>query len=379
MAEKINSKRSSAELPIESIFRRRPRRGWLKRDANFLQAFEDRVLLYDAFRDIDGKRILLIGPPPMSLMPEFNRAIFTALPSGKNLSTKFHVSRSTIIIETCEAPRDTNSIKINICNEEFVLPVQPNHSQILTGKNVLFSMNRNNKLAWIEEWARFHVETQKVQGIILFDNESDAYGVADIENILEGIPHLDHFLVMPTPFKFGPVDRGVIMYPYYPRFLQISHMSIVLHRFAAHANGLLNMDIDELFYTPGKENIFDLAKERNSGLLMMKGEWVESVANGETYDHRDYHYVLRDFRRLLCANKWALDPTRNWIKSLEHFPYFHRFKPSPNHVDDQNHGVSFFHFKGINTNWKSSRRKNLKPSPLLHRRDKELTEMLRQK
>ena len=329
MAEKINSKRSSAELPIESIFRRRPRRGWLKRDANFLQAFEDRILLYDVFRDVDGKRILLIGPPPMNLMPEFNRATFTALPSGKTIATKFHVSRSTIIIEACEAPLDTDSIKINICNEEFILPVQPNHSQTFAAKNVLFSMNRNNNLAWIEEWARFHVETQKVQSIILFDNESDAYGVADIENILTGISHLDQFLVMPAPFKFGPVDRGVMLHPYYPRFLQISHMSIALHRFAAHANGLLNMDIDELAYTPGKESVFDLAKERNSGLLMMKGEWVESVANGEIYDHRDYHYVLRDFRRLLCANKWAVDPTRSWVRNSTTSPTFIDSNPPP--------------------------------------------------
>ena len=46
-----------------------------------LSKFETRALIYDAFWHVDGKRVLLVGPPPLNLWPHIRHAHYRALPS----------------------------------------------------------------------------------------------------------------------------------------------------------------------------------------------------------------------------------------------------------------------------------------------------------
>jgi hypothetical protein len=65
----LPSAHSAAFLPEQSPLRRRPRAPARHRPEAFEREFEDRALVYDAFWHVDGRRILLVGPPPLNLRP----------------------------------------------------------------------------------------------------------------------------------------------------------------------------------------------------------------------------------------------------------------------------------------------------------------------
>ena len=57
----------------------------------------------------------------------------------------------------------------------------------------------------------------------------------------------------------------------------------------------------------------------------------------------------------LSPSKWVLDPTRDWVRSLAVQPYLHRIHGAPEGARRHDEAAMFFHFKGINTNWKEKR------------------------
>ena len=147
---------SAAFLAEESSLRRDLRAPQKPRPAAIVERYESRALVYDCFWHVDGQRILLAGPPPMNLRATLDRASYTALPSGTALNFAYHPSLSTMITELSGAPAGTTAVRMSVDEQSFDLPVQPNSSDALAGRHVLFTMNQNNELGWIREWATWH-------------------------------------------------------------------------------------------------------------------------------------------------------------------------------------------------------------------------------
>ncbi len=335
--------------------RRQPRAPGRLRPSDFHDRYEARALFYDCFRHADGQRILLVGPPPMNLMPKFATAKFST-ETGVPLTAGFHRSLSTMITELSGAgAAATSTVAVALGGHEFTLPVEPNSSAALSGKRILFSMNRDNDLAWIREWATFHARLHGTDAVVLFDNGSTRYGVDELIDTLSSVEGLTHIAVPSWPYSFGPIDPAVKIDPYWSRFLQIASMSVVLRRYGADAFGLLDCDIDELAGTHSGRSIYDLAQASRGGLVVFQGRWIEAVPPGAV-SHGDYRMRLADSEAALSGQKkWALDARRRWVRNLDVHPYWHFIARRPLLAKSTPTDALYWHFKGINTGWKDER------------------------
>jgi hypothetical protein len=358
---RLPSASSAAFLPESASLRRQPRAPSRKRPADFLEKFEARALVYDAFWHADGQRVLLIGPPPLNLKAAYRDARFLALPSRQSIRPQYFGSLSVLVTALSSVPTDTDAIEMEFGGEKFVLPVQPNASAALAGARVLFTMSRDNELAWIREWARYHAAIQGADAIVFFDNGSTRYGTDEIAATLRAVAGIRHAAVLSWPYRYGPFDPAVRVSPYYGLFLQVASMGVALRRYAASAYGLLNSDIDELVATPQGTTIYDLAHAARQGLVAMRGQFVEALparpaAESNVLVHRDFLSRLRDPpARLSRPRKWALDPNRPWVRSLAVHPYMHWIEGRPVLGRTTPSGAFYWHFKGISTNWKDRR------------------------
>jgi hypothetical protein len=346
----LDAESSAAQLPAG--VRREPRKPQRRRPQSFLDAFDATGLAYDCFRHADGKRVLLVCPPPVNLVADYALATYTA--SGTTLRPKFHTSLSVMIIELRDVPDGSEAIVVRFGQETCELPIRANRSAALEGARILFGMNRDNDLAWIREWAAFHQRLHGTDTVILYDNGSTAYAVEDVVETLRSVPGLAHVAVPLWPQPFGRTDPAVRLNPYWAHFPQIASMSAVLRRYGAKARGILNADIDELVQAPSGRSIYEVATSLKHGLAVFRGRWIEAVPlAAAAVDHRGYGLTQRDPRGARSRpNKWALDPKRPWVDSLDVHPYWHWIAGRPMFSKVSPVGALYWHFRGINTNWK---------------------------
>ena len=131
-------------------------------------------------------------------------------------------------------------------------------------------------------------------------------------------------------------------------------MSVVLRRYGEAAYGLLDCDIDELAGTRSGQSIYDLAKTSRGGLVVFRGIWIEAADGGQR--HRDFDKRLADPKQALSPQrKWALDPSRSWVRKLSVHPYWHWIEGRALFAKSMPEDALYWHFKGINTNWKQPR------------------------
>lgn len=345
---------SAASLPEGSALRRALREPQRERSAEFLAAFEDRVLVYDCFWHADGDRIVMVGPPPMNLLRAFEAASFRAEPSGKPLILATHASLSQAVFELIGPPPDTTHVRLG--GSEVVLPVMANHAAELAGRRVLFSMNKDNELDWVRHWARHHQRHHGTDTVILFDNGSTRYGVDELRAALAGVPGIVDAIVPSWPYRFGARDDALKRDPYWAHFVQNAAMSVVLRRYGTRAKALLNVDVDELA-APAQPDLYERAERSRTGLLTFRGRWVEAIADaGAPNDHRAYSRVLADETARSCGNfKWVLDPKRRWVRNPRVQPYWHWIEGRPLLAKQRLKDQVYWHFRGINSNWKETR------------------------
>ena len=346
----LDAESSAAWLP--SGVRREPRVPQRKRPQSFLDAFDATSMAYDCFWHADGTRVLLVCAAPVNLVAGYALATFMA--SGVTLKQRFHTSLSVMIIELPDVPAGSSNVTMTFGKDTVELPIRANQSAALAGAKVLFGMNKNNDLAWIREWASFHQRLHGTDTVILYDNGSTDYAVADLVETLRAVPGLAHVAVPVWPQPFGRTDPAVRLNPYWAHFPQIASMSAVLRRYGASAAGILNADIDELVEAPAGRSIYDIASSLRHGLAVFRGRWIEAVPLADSaIDHRDYGLMQRDPKRARSRpNKWALDPKRPWVANLRVHPYWHWIAGRPMFSKVTPDGALYWHFRGINTNWK---------------------------
>lgn len=358
---------STVQLDNKSEVKRLPKYPRRERPQDFLDSFDFTTLYYDCFWSEAGNDALCVGPTPTNLKPFYKAATYRAVPSGKVLTAKHFFSLTVMTTQLRDVPPDTTQIEMNFADEIHMMDLQPNGCEAFAGENLMFTLSKNNDLKWIKFWADYHVRHQNVSSIILFDNGSDQYEMEDLKRTLSGVEGLNKILVVSMPYPYCAKDEILKVNPYWAHFLQIALMSIVLRRFGMNANAILNLDVDELANSNGAADVFKLAEQSSLGILAMKGTWVEPIAGGNFSDHRDFCVVAKDEKKSFCpAGKWAIDPKRKWFKKLKVFPYMHWIENRAQLGRRYVEGVHFWHFKGINTNWKINRAKPMEFDPEIH-------------
>lgn len=345
---------SAAFLP-DGVPNRRPRFAFRRRPQGFRDAFESQALFYDCFWHHDGKRVLLVGPPPVNL--DYDRMVFAV--GGTLLHARFHTSLSVTITEVLDVPAGATELRVSFARTEFVLAIQSNECAAFAGSRMIFTVNKDNELGWIREWAVWHARHHGADAAIIVDNGSTKYGVDEIAATLTSVPGIGQAQVAAWPYKFGPIDFSVFSNPFWSRFFQIASMSMVLRRCGMLAYGLLDCDIDELAVTQSGRSMFELAKESEGGLVVFRGTWVEALpepGSPANPPHRAYRHLLADPKAAASRQrKWALDPSRDWVRRLNVHPYWHWIENRARNAKSMPDDASYRHFRGINTNWKVAR------------------------
>lgn len=355
---------SVAYFDAEGQLHRTPRAPQRARPAGFLERYEQRLAYYDCFRY--GDDVLLVGPPAYGFEEKTRRFQFAALPGALALEAKTFQSVSVRLTRLTNVPKDVRDILVRTPDgQELSLVIQPSSITEFSGSRLLFTMSKDNDLAWIAEWARYHRRFHGTDAVVFFDNGSSRYGMDEIEAVIaqQGI---DKVAVHSWPYLYGTPDPAIRNNPFYTLFPQVSSMSVVLRRYGAQSVGILNCDIDELTGVSSGESIYACAKRSAKGLIVMRGRYIEPMVShgGEPKgDHRDYwHYQADPKLSTSRPKKWCLDPQRDWVKSLAVHPYMHWIENRPWFSKTMSDDVFYRHFRAINTNWKDKRTET-RPAP----------------
>lgn len=357
-AQILRIEHSAVFLPESASLRRQPRAPNRKRPEKFWAQFEDRALFYDCFWHENGRDILLVSPPPCNLLGQYQVAKLVAQPSGEAVSLEVFPARSTMVSVVRGAPPGTTALDMKIGGQHFVIPVQANHADKFAGKRLLFTMNKDNDLEWVAAWAKWYAVMHGTNAIIVFDNGSTAYSLEDLEKTLAQVDGIETVCVISWPYSYGPHDPGVIFHRYWANFLQVSSFVMMFRRLASQAYGMVNADVDELVGNDGGASAYERAKSSPEGLVIFKGTWVESIEQAQdraSLPHFAYRYRHRNKLRTICANKWALDPSRDWCADLNAVPGVHRIYGVARSRFSSAPRLNFWHFKAINTQWKQAR------------------------
>jgi hypothetical protein len=236
---------------------------------------------------------------------------------------------------------------------------------VFDGQRVIFTHTKNNRLQWLQDWARFNRDIHGATGVLVYDNGSTEYTAADVLRALSAIDGLERIVVMSWPFKFGP--QGDRFGRHWESFyFQVGFLENARHRFLTRARSVITSDVDEFVITGTGQSIFERVESAPFGVLNYHGTWIlDAIGTATTTEdarrHRDYELRLnpRPVRRFgllkvdanRCAAKYAVVPARCPERALWDTHRIRNWIPGLLPATD----ILFRHFRPISTNWKYDR------------------------
>jgi hypothetical protein len=319
---------------------RKPRIAEKHWQPDYLDRFDSDTLWLDAVWR-DGV-VRLICPRLNNLTQVVRDARFTldGLPAQSYIR---HGYRHTIL--TLPAPRKPERVKVTIGDWAGETAVSANCDAFFHGRNVLFTLSRNDDPAWIEDWVRFHVHHHGANAIAFVDNGSDRHSPEDIARaITRG--GIKRYRLLHTPLRYGP--RGKKPYANAELFLQTGVMNAVRWRYLWQARAVLGSDVDELIHWPGG-SVFDAAAASRWGYVTVGGYWVyPAPGTSGRAGHAQHGYRLDPPE--VCPPKWCMVPSGpfrrfEWrVHQLERLPFSLWFR-LPDAI--------LYHCCAVTTGWKS--------------------------
>lgn len=324
----------------DTPFRRRSRVAPAYRKPGYDAAFDATTLWMDAVWQ-DGA-VTLTCPRLNNLAALLKRGRLTLDGRPVRPSVRSFYRHSVVILKSPQRPE---SVALEIDGHRVESSVRGTEPERFRDRNVIVTMSRDNDLVWIEDFARFHTESQGAEAIVFIDNGSSAYGVAELEACLERVG-LDA-LVLRTELPFGP--RGIKPHANSELFLQTCALNAVRLRYLQEARAVLFCDIDELVLSRGEDTVFDAAALSRFGYTRFRGVWRHARVAPGTAVVRHADHVFRRPGEAPCPHKWCVRPSgpvgqTQWRPhSLEGFHFNWLFDSS---------AFTFHHCRQITTGWK---------------------------
>lgn len=326
------------------------------RNSDYAGAYDWDTLFYDVYRS--GPYVVFQGPPLFNLLDHLKAAAPFKGAFGFPRFAARHFDqkkRGEIWLKS-----DADQFAIDCPLGQFVISVQPDMADLFAGRRVITTLSQNNDLRWIADWVRFYTRIHGADGVLVYDNGSSAYSLAELQATLdeagEGIPAL----ALSWPFAYGPqggmagaVDG--IEAPWDSDFCQTGSLQHSRFRFLTKAKSVLNVDIDEMVLGTDGGSIFAAAEASRAGFIKFPGRWITTYApHGATREncrHADFaHYeAAAPFE---CPPKWCVVPGRG-DKRANSWSVHNLFGAKANaQVSDTWH---YRHLRGITTSWKEQR------------------------
>ncbi|HEY9346916.1 MAG TPA: NAD-dependent epimerase/dehydratase family protein, partial [Inquilinus sp.] len=327
---------------------RMPPRPPTLRHASYEDDFDFTTVFCDVFWDASGESIRLVGPPLLNLETELEFR-FTALPSMQPCAFQVRHKRWVDLVTIPVPPGTTGLIADTSLGRAFLAP-QPNLSEIFAGRRCIYAMSQDNDIAWIQDWVRYYARGHGCNGVVLYDNNSTAYDVRELDDALRAIDPSIEVLTIPWPYKWGVFDgRRPLSYSVWDSFYgQAAAFEHARLRYFPKAASVVNADIDELAVTRDGQSVFEIAEQSDTGFIRFDGWWIHTyAADALPQQRRHQHFFHKKAGRLdACTEKWAVVPA----KSPEDVQWaIHNVIGMV--PDEASFKVGLRHFKPINTSW----------------------------
>jgi hypothetical protein len=319
-----------------------------------LKQYDYDTLIYNVFLSYDNKSLVIIGPPLFNLYEEFFPMHF----KGFGLNLKIQKNRDkgflfeehpfffkvTIPLKNIDIQK-MNKVTFIFKNREIInLEVPINNYKC--GARILVTKQKNNNLQWIKDWITHYQKRYNVSNIIIFDNNSDnTEQLCDVLTNKNG-NKLD---IIPYKYNFGVPQQHLTS------FFQNTILEVAKLQFCRNGVIFFNFDIDELLQIiPSKLNTLI---ETNKGIINYNfREWrvpmtIDNKQNQE-YSFKDFKYKNKKPSEHGYATKYVATIDNKTSLNI----HFATTKKKKTYLDD-----CFFHFNGINTNWKHNRSNLNKP------------------
>ena len=360
-------KPNSLEIPKESSIKRIPIRAEEFLDEIYFEKYDATTIFYDVFT-VDRK-ILLVGPPLLNLMPILDTCTIFAINSKKGIKVKVHTEqrdRSQLSwIEIPDEVKNVSKISFNLAPlngaRDHVLSVsledEINFNKLLKDTRALMTLQLNNALVWIQDWATFYNKIHQIDTVVIYDNGSSAYSIQEIADTVSAIDGIKNVCIVQWNFKYGPQGKpwGTEA-PWDSDFCQIGALQDARLRLLGNSVGMINADIDELFHPtePGVD-IFQILETSGLSTLNIEGYNIEKNITNRIWNESDsvprfYHFWEKKKSAIKCVRKWITKPSR-WTHSMSPTAhYIHNADYSPIK------SFSIGHYYSINTGWKVAER-----------------------
>lgn len=347
------------------------------REDDFDARYDGETLFYDAFRGADGQ-IVLLGPPFLNLKPALTAMTVTARPSG--VACPFFLREWDRHGQALvDAPDNTTHLTLETSLGRFDIPVSPSEVDLFFGRRVLFTLSKNNRLNWIQDWIRFARDAHGADAVLFYDNGSTRYSTEALADAIGAVDGIAAARVVSWPFKYGP--QGLDAWRFWDSdYCQHGAWEHARRRFLEAAASAQNADVDELVVSPDGRSVFEAAENDPFGIVRYRGRWVVGIgepaeAPPENVRHADFNTVQRaEMRRrfglvprdtLACPPKWTVVPSRcpdnaQWrVHTVDRWPAALRTTSA----------FGYRHFREINDNWKYARTRAERFDPAIHETD----------
>ena len=327
-----------------------------ERAGNYDDRYDFDTFIYDCFYRADVNEVWLLGPKMVNL--ELLLADMTFSVDGREHGRwrVDHQSRTSIIrlkglkqkpeMVAFTHPRASGSFAVNDCLFDM-----------FAGTNAVFSINKDNRLEWIQDWLRFYVRAHGGNAVALCDNASETYSLDELCAAIDAVEGIDKAVVLSCPFPFGPNAEKKVNTD--SLFLQRSMGELIRQRLFGQCRAVLSVDIDELFFSWSGQSVFDATAASEIGYVRANAEWVYvepqvAARAGELLRHVHHGAWSSELnpagKRVPKANrKWCVDPNG---------PYGDR--PWHTHfLDGQKDPIDpdflMLHCRQVSTSWKYER------------------------
>ena len=371
---------SSVTVDPASGIRRDSLRPEHLRNAQYADHYDWDTLFYDVYRV--GKHVVMQGPPLLNFLPHVRHADPLRRAFGFPFFAAQHFGqhkRGEIWLRT-----EDDHIDLDCALGRFHIAVQSDNAPLFAGRRVITSLSKDNDLRWIADWVRFYRRVHGAQGVLVYDNNSTAYTLAELQATLDEASEGEMTcLAVNWPFRYGPQGglAGAVngVEPDWDSdFCQTGSLQHARFRFLRHAASVLNVDVDELVLPVDGQSIFTATEASPQGFIKFPGLWIGTHAapdvTRETCRHADY--LTREWPdRRDCPPKWCVVPGRG-DKRADSWSVHNLFGARANkQVHDQ---FVYRHFRAITTSWKEDRWQDLAVDPAGPWHDAQLADALKQ-
>ncbi|SFO92852.1 hypothetical protein [Tranquillimonas alkanivorans] len=318
-------------------------RGLGDTDERFWRDYDRRTLVYDCVHFPERGLLRLYTPRLFNLAPHLIGARFSA--EGKPLGRPRR--RTFRVFEHLDVRVDAAPSVLHLDGDHLTgaLPVHPARHELFAGCNCLYTMVRDDDLAWVTDWARWHRLRHCADAALVVNNGSTAYTSADLAAALDAAG-LARVVVVPAPVPNGP-PKGAARRGSRAKFLQTAMLNLMRDRFLARARAVLNADVDELVQTRDGESVFDDAARSRWGYLAYAGVWRYAPAGSAPVRHADH--ALHPQPERPAATKYCVVPD----SLLGRRPWsVHSLQGVPRSWFRADARFGYVHCNAINTGWK---------------------------